>query len=73
MITGLQHHVIVRGSYHHPGQILPLVLVVSVNIHQSVDGQTKCPRISESYGEQLREQGTILSIPGKIRKSNAYY
>ena len=53
MISGLQDHIIVRSSYHHPGQILSLVLLITVNIHQSVDGQTKCPLISESSGEQL--------------------
>ena len=56
MITGLQDHIIVRSSYHHPGQIHALVLVVSVNIHQSVDGQTEGPSVSESSGKQLGEQ-----------------
>ena len=53
VITGLEDQIIVRSSYHHPGQVHPLVLVVPVNIHQSVDGQAECSRVSQGSGEQL--------------------
>ena len=56
IITGLQDQVVVRTSNHHPRQVHALVLIVAVSIHQSVDGQTEGPSVSESSGKQLGEQ-----------------
>ena len=53
IITRLEGHIIVRSAYHNPSQVNALVLLVSVNIQQSSDGQTEGPGISQSSGEQL--------------------
>ena len=63
IITWLEDHIIVRSSYHHPGQLLTLVLIITVRVHHSAHCQAQRPGLLQGGGVQRGEERPVLSVP----------